>query len=134
MAAVFTVSQDEPAGDVVAVMNAWVREADPKAKANAGYMTLVNVGTEDVTLARLEGEAFNNIEVHEMAKVDGLMKMRKATDVVVPANGQVHFEPGGKHLMLMGPREYFTTGQTVDMTLTFKSGRKQTVSVKVADR
>ena len=47
MAAVFTVSQDEPAGDVVVVMNAWVREADPKAKANAGYMTLVNVRPED---------------------------------------------------------------------------------------
>ena len=33
-----------------------------------------------------------------------------------------------------GPQEHFTSGQKVDMTLTFESGRKQTVSVKVAAR
>jgi copper(I)-binding protein len=36
--------------------------------------------------------------------------------------------------MLMGPREQVTTGQKIDMTLTFKSGRKQTLSVQVAAR
>jgi len=54
--------------------------------------------------------------------------------VVVPANGQVRFSPGGWHLMLTGPRERLQTGQVVDMTLTFKSGVRQDVSVSVADR
>ena len=36
--------------------------------------------------------------------------------------------------MLMDPREHLTTGQKVEMTLTFKSGKQQTVSVKVAAR
>jgi copper(I)-binding protein len=36
--------------------------------------------------------------------------------------------------MLMGPKEHLTVGQQVDMTLTFKSGKKQKVSVQVADR
>jgi copper(I)-binding protein len=124
VAAAFTVSQDKPAGDVVAIMNAWVREAHPNANVNAGYMTLVNVGPEEVRLVNVESEAFKNIEVHEMATVDGLMEMREVTDLVIPAHGQIHFEPGGKHLMLMGPREQVTTGQKIDMTLTFKSGRK----------
>jgi len=35
---------------------------------------------------------------------------------------------------LMGPREHLTKGQQVDMILTFKSGKKQTVSVQVAAR
>jgi copper(I)-binding protein/cytochrome oxidase Cu insertion factor (SCO1/SenC/PrrC family) len=130
--AAFTVSQDKPAGDVVAIMNAWVREAHPNANVNAGYMTLVNVGPEQVSLVKVDSDAFKNIEVHEMARVDGLMEMREATDLVIPANGQIHFEPGGKHLMLMGPQEHLTAGQKVDMALTFKSGRKQTVSVQVA--
>ncbi|MGI9283810.1 MAG: copper chaperone PCu(A)C, partial [Pseudomonadales bacterium] len=43
-------------------------------------------------------------------------------------------EPGGKHLMLMGPLQHLTRGQKVDMSLIFKSGKKQTVSVKVAAR
>jgi len=132
--AAFTVSQDKPAGDVVAVMNSWVRESHPAARVNAGYMTLVNVGDEDVTLARVESDAFNTVEVHEMVAVDGLMEMREVTDLTIPANGQINFEPGGKHLMLMGPQVQIETGQKLDMTLTFKSGKKQTVSVQVAAR
>jgi copper(I)-binding protein/cytochrome oxidase Cu insertion factor (SCO1/SenC/PrrC family) len=132
--AAFTVSTEKPTGDVVAIMNAWVREAHAKAKVNAGYMTLVNVGSEDVTLVKVESDAFSNIEVHEMATVDGLMEMREVTDLAIPAKGQIQFEPGGLHLMLMGPKEHLTTGQQVDMTLTFSSGKKQTVSVKVAAR
>ncbi|MEE8431242.1 MAG: copper chaperone PCu(A)C, partial [Candidatus Desulfatibia sp.] len=134
--AAFPVSQAEPADDVVAIMNAWVREAHAGAKVNAGYMTLVNVGSEDVTLVKVESEAFENIEVHEMASVDGLMEMHEVTDLVIPAKGQIRFKPGGKHLMLMGPRQHLTKGQKVDMTLTFKSGKHQTVSimVKVAAR
>ena len=132
--AAFTVRQDKPAGDVVAIMNAWVRETHPAATVNAGYMTLVNVGPGEVTLVKVESEAFENIEVHEMVTVEGLMEMREVTDMVIPSIGQIQFEPGGRHLMLMGPKQHFTTGQKVDMTLTFKSGKKQMVSVQVAAR
>jgi len=129
-----TVAANEPVGDVVGIMNAWVRQTDANAKANAGYMTLVNVGPRKVTLIRIESEAFETIEMHEMATVDGMMKMRQLDETVVPADGLVKFAPGGRHLMLIGPRQHLTAGQTVDMTLTFKSGVKQSVSIKVASR
>ena len=132
--AAFTVSHDKPVGDVVAIMNSWVREAHAKEKVNAGYMTLVNISSEEVTLLKVESEAFESIEVHEMIMVDGMMEMNEVTNLVIPAKDQIQFEPGGKHLMLMGPREHFTKGQKVDMTLTFKSGKKQIVSVQVAAR
>lgn len=121
-------------GDVVAIMNAWVREAHPAAKMNAGYMTLANVGDKDVTLLSIESEFFNKIEVHEMVSVDGLMEMREVTDIVIPAKGQVVLKPGGKHLMMMEPQKRVKTGERVDMTLTFKSGKKQKVSAKVATK
>lgn len=126
------VTASQNTGDVVAIMNAWVREAHSAATVNAGYMTLVNVGSEEVTLVKIESGAFNSIEVHEMVRVDGLMEMHEVTDLVIPATGQIYLEPGGKHLMLMGPQAHLKVGQKVDMTLTFKSGKKQTVSVEVA--
>ncbi len=132
--AAFTVSVEEPAGDVVAIMNAWVREAHADANINAGYMTLVNVGSEDVTLVKVDSASFESVEVHEMAMTDGMMEMRELGDLVIPAKDQVRFEPGGKHLMLIGPRERLSNGQQVNMTLTFKSGKSQTVSVQVASR
>ncbi len=128
-------SGDAPAGDAVAVMNAWVRQAHPDAKVNAGYMTLINVGAEDVTLVALESPAFEKAEIHEMAVVDGMMKMRQLPEAVVPAGGgQARFEPGGTHLMLIGPRWHLAAGDTVELTMTFRSGRQQTLAVKVADR
>ncbi len=122
------------AGDVVGIMNAWVRETDAVAKAAAGYMTLINVAPEEVTLIKIESDVFENIEMHEMAMVDGLMAMRQVTDLVIPANGQARFEPGGWHLMLKGPSHRLITGEVVEMILVFKSGMKQEVSVNVAAR
>ena len=124
----------DPAGDTVAIMNAWVREADAGAKANAGYMTLINVASEDVTLVNVESDAFETIEMHEMVTVDGLMSMRQMSRLVVPGNGQTRFVPGGRHLMLKGPRKQLASGDMVEMTLVFDSGIKQRVSVSVAAR
>jgi hypothetical protein len=100
--------------------------------ANEGTFEGGNTGTvhdaEQNNVLQVEDQrddgTFENIEVHEMARIDGLMEMREVTGLVIPANGQIHFEPGGKHLMLMGPQKQLTAGQKVDMTLTFKSGRK----------
>lgn len=134
MTAEFTVSSEMPQGDAVAIMNAWVREAHPAAPVNAGYMTLINVGDEDLQVALVESDAFETVEIHEMAPVDGMMKMRRIHDLVIPARGQVSLEPGGKHLMLKKPRAPLTSGEKIDVTLTFESGRQQTVSIQVAAR
>ncbi|VAW92320.1 Cytochrome oxidase biogenesis protein Sco1/SenC/PrrC, thiol-disulfide reductase involved in Cu(I) insertion into CoxII Cu(A) center [hydrothermal vent metagenome] len=118
--------------DVVAIMQAWVREAHPAAKVNAGYMTLANVGDQNITLLSIESELFDKIEVHEMVSVEGMMEMREVTDLTIQGKGQIAFEPGGKHLMLMGRKGRVKTGQKVNMILTFKSGKKQNVTVNVA--
>jgi copper(I)-binding protein len=125
-------NQTKSPGDVLAIRNAWVREAHPEAKANAGYFTLINLGSEELTLVQVESDNFNSIEMHEMTTINGLMEMKRVANLTIPVNSQVQFEPGGKHLMLMGPQEHLSTGQVVDMTLTFKSGRKQSISVNVA--
>jgi protein SCO1/2 len=129
--------EPEPAprsGDTVAIMNAWIREAHPEAVANAGYMTLVNPGSEDLTLVKVESQAFAEVAFHEMARVGGAMEMRELPVMVIPAGGQARFAPGGTHLMLTGPRGHLTAGEFADLTLTFESGVEQTISVEVADR
>ncbi len=120
--------------DLVGTMNAWIREAKPAAQANAGYMTLINVGAGNIALVGIQSDSFDAIEMHEMTVVDGAMRMRQLNKLVIPANGQVSFRPGGQHLMMKGPRDHLTAGQTVDMTLIFDSGARQDVSIKVAAR
>jgi copper(I)-binding protein/cytochrome oxidase Cu insertion factor (SCO1/SenC/PrrC family) len=120
--------------DLVGIMNAWVREAKPAARANAGYMTLINVSPEDLVLVDVLSDAFGKVEMHEMAVVDGAMKMRELDDIVIPANGQVQFAPGGQHLMMKAPQKLLKAGENVDVTLVFASGRQQSFAVRVAQK
>ncbi|MEO1935659.1 MAG: copper chaperone PCu(A)C, partial [Myxococcales bacterium] len=64
-----------------------------KTQGTPGYMTLINVDAGNVTLVKVESEASEKIEVHEMAMVDGFMEMSEITDLVIPAKGQVQFKP-----------------------------------------
>ncbi len=122
------------ASDVVVIMDAWIREAHPRARVNAAYMTLANLGSEEVTLVKVESREFENVEVHEMTMVDGLMAMQRISDLSIPPNEKIRLQPGGMHLMLMGPLAHLATGRKVDMTLTFESGRRQSVAVHVESR
>ena len=118
-------------GDVIAVSNAWVKEAVPQATINAGYMTLVNSGPADVTLVGVDSETFQRVEIHEMATQNGLMKMRSIDELVIPANGRVELAPGGKHLMLHSAYKPPAAGTKIDLTLSFASGKTQVLHVAV---
>ena len=120
--------------DIIDITNSWIRESDTSATINAGYMTLNNQGNEAVTLIKIESKLFNTVEIHEMTNIDGLMEMREIMYPVIPAHGTMLLEPGGKHLMLKKPRKHLIKGQKIDLTLTFKSGKKQIVSIDVAAR
>lgn len=125
------VSNSRANGDVVAVTNAVVREALPGAKTNAGYMTIVNTGDSDAVLVGVDSDAFGRIEIHEMSKADGLMKMREIDKLVIPANGRVELAPGGKHLMMHDPTEALAAGKQIGITLTFVSGATQSLDIAV---
>jgi copper(I)-binding protein len=57
--------------------------------------------------------------------------MREVTNLVIPARGHVQMQPGGKHLMLMGPRRHIRDGQQLELKLIFTSGTEQIVSLDV---
>ncbi len=119
---------------VVTVDNAWVREAVPGAKVQAGYMILSNPSDEAIELVRVESMLFEQIDLHEMSMSDGMMSMDSLDKVLIPAKGQVSFKPGGKHLMMHNAKSTFVKDQWVPLTLSFKSGDKQVVNVKVEAR
>jgi copper(I)-binding protein/cytochrome oxidase Cu insertion factor (SCO1/SenC/PrrC family) len=120
--------KDSGNGDLVAVTNARIRQPYPDASASAGYMTLVNIGGDELTLVGLKSSAFEAVELHEMVQLEGLPRMRKATPLDIPGGDHLRLVPGGLHLMLMRPHESMRDGQQVDVTLMFDSGREQTVS------
>jgi len=117
--------------DVVAVMNAWVREAHPKAKTNAGFMTLINVSESPILLQSASSPDYDKVEFHEMKMQDGMMQMNELQKLKIASGEQLKFVSGGKHLMLMMPKRKLLDGDKTEVMLKFEGEDTQTIVLKV---
>lgn len=117
--------------DLVAVMDAWVREPIVESEFHAGYFTLINVSDSPVSLVSIKTTSYEKVEIHEMTHVNGLMKMAKIDSLEIAANGKAELAPGGKHLMLISPNKTIKAGGTVRLKLKFKSGKIQVVDMPI---
>ena len=103
--------------------DAWVRAVPPVSANTAGYFILHNAGEEALTLTGLNTPLAAAGELHEMAEqADGTRRMRRLSEVPVPAGESVHFRPGGKHLMLFR------------LTGPLEEGREATLCLEFAER
>lgn len=105
------------------IEDAWIREAPPAAPVRAGYLTLVNHGTEAFRVVSVTSERFGAIEIHEMVdRGDGTMRMRPVSAIEVAAGARVELAPGGLHLMLFRPQQALATGDRIDAILALDNG------------
>jgi copper(I)-binding protein len=107
---------------------------DPWVKAQPQNMTgffgvLKNNTDKDVTIVSGTSSVSEMVEMHEMAMVDGTMKMRKKDGgFVVPAHGSLELKPGSFHVMLMGLKTPIVAGQSVNLTLKTADGQEITAT------
>jgi copper(I)-binding protein len=118
------------ADDAVMVQEAWARASAGAAKAGAAYVTLMG-GAQPDTLVGASTPVAATAEPHETINDNGVMKMRPAPRVEIPAHQTVTFAPGGTHIMLMGLKQPLTAGQSFPLTLTFAHAAPVTVEVQV---
>jgi len=108
----------------------WSREMPPVAPTAAAYFVVHNQGQEADRLLGVQTPVAGKAELHEHVHADGVMKMQQVQDVVVPAGGEVRFEPMGYHVMLFNVQQQARDGERFPLTLTFeKSGA---IEVEVA--
>ena len=124
--------EDVKAGDLV-ISQAWSRATPSGAKVGAGYLTIENKGSAVDKLVSVSGDAAGKIEIHEMATVDGVMKMRPLDKPLAIEPGKtVNLAPGGYHLMMMGLKGPLKQGTDVPVTLVFEKAGKIDVQLSVA--
>jgi len=118
-----------PAIAQVTVTEAWVRGTVPGMQATGAFMRIES--RADTRLVAAASPVAPLVEIHEMAMVDNVMRMRAITGLSVPAGKPVDLRPGGYHVMLMNLPKPLERGSTVPITLTFQSpdGRRETVKV-----
>lgn len=119
-----------PALAQVTVSEAWVRGTVPGMKATGAFMRIES--RADTRLVAAASPVAPVVEIHEMAMVDNVMRMRAIPGLAVPAGKPVDLRPGGYHVMLMDLPRPLERGTTVPITLTFQSGDGRRETVKVA--
>ncbi|MFM2112470.1 MAG: hypothetical protein RLZZ271_1130 [Pseudomonadota bacterium] len=102
--------------------NAWIRATVAGQQGTGGFMTLKS--KEGVTLTGASVDAaIGSAELHEMAMVGDVMKMRAIDKLAVPAGKPLELKPGGYHLMLVGLKAPLAKGAKVPVTFTYKDAK-----------
>ncbi|AWK10055.1 copper chaperone PCu(A)C [Streptomyces spongiicola] len=102
----------------------------PVSDMAGGFLTLVNEGGAADRLTSVTSSLSDDVELHE-AK-DG--KMRQVTSLAIPANGELHLERGGDHLMFLDIKKQPKQGEEVDVELHFEKSEPIRVQLPVKDR
>lgn len=118
----------------VSVEQAWARATVPNQTSSGAFMRLT--AKQDLTLIGARSPDAGIVEVHEMKMDDGIMRMRPVAALPIKAGQTLELKSGGYHLMMMDLKRQLKAGDTVALTLEFKSadGRVSTVDVKATAR
>lgn len=117
---------------VLDVKNAWARPAG--AGDNGAVYFVIENGTEQQdSLLAAQTDVALAVELHVSQLEGDHMSMHPQTEVALPAGEAVEFSPGGLHVMLVGLTRELKTGETFEVTLTFKNVGEKTVMVTVQD-
>jgi len=118
----------------VTVQDPWVRATVPAQHATAAFMQLT--AAEPMQLVAARSTVAGTVEIHEMAMVNGVMKMRAIPGLDLPAGKTVVLDPAGYHVMLLDLKGQIHVGDVVPITLVFegRDKRRTTIDLKAPAR
>jgi len=115
------------------VDKAYARAVGASAMAGAAFMQITNQSGQDdiLTGATTNVSAMTELHTH-IDDGDGVIKMRQIVGGIKLAAGEtIVMKRGGDHVMLMGLNDSLDTGETLEITLTFKEAGDVMVEVPV---
>jgi len=124
-----TLAEEYRLGDLV-VKDPWAREMPPVSATGAVWFRVVNHGGAD-RIVSVRSPFAERAELHTHELEDGVAKMRHLPSVEVPAQGDLVFEPGDRHIMLVGLKEALVAGESFPVTIRFAQAGEMEVVVRV---
>ena len=99
----------------------WSRAMPKGAPVGPGFLTITNTGATADRLVAANADVSAKVEIHEMAVVDGVMRMRALDKgLEIPAGGTAELKPSGHHIMFIGLKAPIAAGQSFKGTVTFE--------------
>ena len=124
-----TLAGEYRIGDLV-VKDPWARELPPVSANGAAWFRVVNHGAAD-RIVSVSSPASERAELHTHEMEDGVAKMRHLPAIEVPARGELEFEPGARHVMLIGLEEALVAGESFPITIRFEQAGEMEVQVQI---
>jgi hypothetical protein len=114
----------------VKVEDAWVRGTVAQQKATGAFMRLT--AEQNTRLVSASSPVAGVVEIHEMAMVNDVMKMRQVpAGLELTAGRPLELKPGGYHVMLMDLKGQVKGGDTVPLTLVFEDAHQKRFTQEV---
>ena len=82
--------------------DAWVRSLPPGAAVAAAYGSLMNHGSDTVTIVNVTSTTGTEAQMHDVIADGDQRKMMQLNSVDIAPGESLVFEPGGRHIMLLG--------------------------------
>ena len=82
--------------------DAWVRSLPPGTAVTAAYGSLMNHGSDTVTIVNVTSTTGTEAQMHDVIADGDQRKMVRLNSVDIAPGESLVFEPGGQHIMLLG--------------------------------
>lgn len=117
-------------GVIIHLEDGWARFS-PVAGRPAGVYLTIHGGKVDDRVIGASTPIAGRAEIHTHTMTGGVMRMEKIDGIAIPKRGEVILKPGGLHIMLFDVKETPKPGSKFPLTLTFATGKPQTVNILV---
>jgi copper(I)-binding protein len=107
----------------LSVDGAWVRLGAVPGSPAAGYF-VVHGGPVPATLISVTTDVAIKSEMHETMTKGTMSEMAPLQRVEIPANTDVAFKPGGRHVMLFNVNPGITPERKITFTFAFSDGTR----------
>jgi hypothetical protein len=119
------------ASDEIEIHDAWSRATPPGHPTGAVYFELVNDSRLGDTLVGVSTSRAPRSELHQTIEEGGNSRMVHTPRVDIPAESEVIFEPGGRHVMLLDLEDALVEGESFQIYLQLEDGGEVPVEVGV---
>ena len=82
--------------------DAWVRSLPPGTAVTAAYGSLMNHGSDTVTIVNVTSTTGTEAQMHDVIADGDQRKMVQLNSLDIAPGESLVFEPGGRHVMLLG--------------------------------
>lgn len=132
--ALLAACEPVPPASTISMENGWVRALPPGMSMTAAYGVIGNHGSDTIEISSFTSDSFADVSLHRTTVENGVSSMERLPGLTQSAGATTVLEPGGLHLMLMGPTREIRPGSTVDLTLTTAGGQHFRFSLPVEAR